>query len=91
MKNLDELYNVITERREESSEKSYTNALLNHEEKVYRKLNEETYEVIHACLSNDKAQIVYESGDLIYHLLVLLAKQDIPWSDVFVQLDSLRK
>lgn len=91
MRDLQELYDIIAARKASPREGSYTNALLDHPEKAYRKLNEETYEVIHACLTGDRDQARYEAGDLLYHLLVILAKHDIPWREVLAELGARRK
>jgi phosphoribosyl-ATP pyrophosphohydrolase len=91
MKDLQELYRVILDRKDCLEGESYTASLVNHEERVYRKVNEEAYEVIHACLTENREQIIYETGDLLYHLLVLLAKHDIQWEEVLGELAKRRK
>ncbi len=88
---LRELYNIIDDRKRNPQEGSYTNKLLNHEEKAYRKLNEEVYELIYACLKQDKENIIYEAADVLYHLLVVLAKNDVSIDEVFKELESRKK
>lgn len=91
MDTLRELYDVVADRKANPRAESYTNALLDHPEKVFRKLNEETYELIYACLKQEKEEIAYEAGDLLYHLLVLLVKHDISWDCLLAELEKRRK
>ncbi len=91
MQDLKELYEIIEERKRNPQEGSYTNLLLEHPEKVYRKINEETYEVIHACLAEGKDEVLYEAGDLIYHLFACLSKHNISWNEILNELDKRKK
>ncbi|MHC4871731.1 MAG: phosphoribosyl-ATP diphosphatase [Planctomycetota bacterium] len=91
MNTLKELYDIIEDRKNNPKEESYTNKLLDHPEKVYRKINEETYEVIHACISEGKEQVLYEAGDLIYHLFTCLVKHGVTWDEVLEELDKRKK
>jgi len=76
---LDELYQVILSRREAAPDSSYTASLLQGNlDKVLKKVGEEATEVVIAGKGGDKEQLVYESADLCYHLLVLLAARDLP-------------
>jgi len=89
---LQELYNVIVERISEKKESSYTYSL--HEkglEEIMKKIGEETIEVIIALKHQDKKDIIYETGDLIYHLLVLLVEKKITLEEIFDELRSRRK
>ena len=53
-----------------------------------RKINEESTEVVIAALRETPAHVVTESADLLYHLMVLWAEQDITPEDVFDELAS---
>jgi phosphoribosyl-ATP pyrophosphohydrolase/phosphoribosyl-AMP cyclohydrolase len=89
---LQELYNVIMERISEKKEDSYTYSL--HKkglEEIIKKMGEEAIEVIIASKHQDKKDIIYETGDLIYHLLVLLAEKKIKLEEIFDELRSRRK
>jgi phosphoribosyl-ATP pyrophosphohydrolase len=88
MKDLAELFSVLQDRKDNPKTGSYTNELLAHPEKAYRKINEETYEVIYACLCQDKERIISEAGDLLYHLLAVLVKHDVKWEEVLAELES---
>lgn len=91
MKELQELYDVISSRKGQDPDKSYSAKLLSHNEKIYRKLNEECYELIYACLKQNKNEVIYEACDVIYHLLTLLAKHDVSIEDITKELEARRK
>lgn len=77
---LTELFAVIEERKEETPEGSYTASLLTHEkgeDAVLEKLGEETTELILAAKDGSEEELIHESADIVYHLLVLLAQQDV--------------
>ena len=81
------LYDVIKERRLNPKEGSYTNYLFNKGiDKILKKLGEETAETIIAAKNSDEAELIYESSDLIYHLLVLLNEKNISLDKVIREL-----
>lgn len=87
MNPLDELYETILERRTTPIEKSYTNYLFQEGiDKIAKKVGEEAMEFVLACKNNNAEDSVNEAADLIYHLLVLLANNDIPFADVEAEL-----
>jgi len=89
---LQELYDVIMERISEKKEDSYTYSL--HKkglEEIMKKMGEEAIEVIIASKHQDKKDIIYETGDLLYHLLVLLVEKKIKLEEIFDELRSRRK
>ena len=84
---LYELYNVITDRKANPKEGSYTNCLLDKgTDKILKKVGEESSETIIAAKNNDKRETVYEICDLLYHLSVLMADMGITWDDVLGEL-----
>ena len=86
---LDELFATIEERKETLPEGSYTASLFTHEKgenAVLEKLGEETTETILAAKDGDREEVVAESADLVYHLLVLLAMDDASLDDLRVEL-----
>ena len=86
---IDSLYQTIKERRGADPEKSYTAKLYEGGvEEMTRKIGEEATEVIVAALRETPAHVVSESADLLYHLMVLWAEQDITPEDVFEELES---
>lgn len=50
------------------------------------KVIEEAYELVEACAEDDSAPKTHEAADLVFHLMVLLAANDIRWQDVEAEL-----
>jgi phosphoribosyl-ATP pyrophosphohydrolase len=50
--------------------------------KIAQKLGEEAVETLIAAMRGDKAELVGEAADLLFHLTVLLAAADVPLADV---------
>jgi phosphoribosyl-ATP pyrophosphohydrolase len=88
---IDVLYQVLRDRKENPMAGSYTNQLLADEEEIAKKIGEEAIEVILASASQGKARIIEETADLIYHTLVLLVANEITWEDVLAELESRRR
>lgn len=88
---IPELYQVILERQETRPEGSYTAYLFDKGiDKICKKVGEEAAEVIIAAKNRSREELVYESADLIYHLLVLLAEGGIIPAEVFSELAKRR-
>ncbi len=86
---LDELYETIASRRGGNAEESYTAKLFEGGlGKMAGKIGEEATEVIVAALRETPDDVISESADLLYHLLVLWAEQGITPEDVFEELQS---
>lgn len=78
-----ELYALISERRQERPEGSYTTYLFNSGlDKILKKIAEESGEVIIAAKNNTEPELISEIADLVYHLLVLLVERDVKLGDV---------
>ena len=87
--NLEALEEIIEARKTEMPDNSYTTSLFNEGiKKITKKLGEEASEVIIASLAEKRSDLIYESADLIYHLLVLLANEDISLQEVVDELSS---
>lgn len=54
---------------------------------IARKLGEEAVETVVAALGADRAELVGEAADLLFHLLVLLGVREVPLSAVLTELD----
>lgn len=84
---LEELSRVIAQRRKDLPENSYTTKLfkkgLDH---IAKKVAEEAAETILAAKDHSKKQITYETADLLYHLLVLLAAEEVSVDDISQEL-----
>lgn len=84
---LQELYRVILNRRTEPQEGSYTCYLFEKGlDKILKKVGEECAETIIAAKNGKQEETVGEISDLIYHLLVMMANQDIPLDAVLSEL-----
>ncbi|WP_038179612.1 bifunctional phosphoribosyl-AMP cyclohydrolase/phosphoribosyl-ATP diphosphatase HisIE [Vibrio rhizosphaerae] len=84
---LHQLEQLLGERKQADPESSYTASLYARGTKrISQKVGEEGVEVALAATSGDKAELVCESADLIYHLLVLLQDQGLSMNDVINKL-----
>ncbi|MHC1779968.1 MAG: bifunctional phosphoribosyl-AMP cyclohydrolase/phosphoribosyl-ATP diphosphatase HisIE [Bacteroidales bacterium] len=80
---------VVQQRHNEMPSGSYTTSLFNAGvEKICKKLGEEAAETIIEVVKGDKKRVVYESSDLIYHLLVLLEYCNLSFRDIEEELYS---
>jgi phosphoribosyl-ATP pyrophosphohydrolase len=82
---------VIASRASERPEGSYTAALLADRDRALKKIGEEATEVVIAAKGDERAQLVYEAADLIYHLLVVLNAAGISLGEVWEELDARRR
>lgn len=88
---LEEISAVVNERKEKLPEGSYTTYLFNSgQDKILKKVGEESAEVIIASKNNANAEILYETADLIYHLTVMLSYHNISWEEVAEELKKRR-
>ena len=84
---LKELMEVVRDRQIKRPEGSYTSYLFNEgQDKILKKVGEETSEVIIASKNNETGSIVCEMADLIYHLMVLMAHHGLSWDDIYREL-----
>ncbi len=84
---LADLERRISERAEASATESYTRALMDKGvAHCAKKLGEEATETVLAAVQEDKSRLISESGDLIYHLLVLLKARGITLAEVETEL-----
>lgn len=89
---VEQLYEVIEERKGNPVEGSYTSYLFEKGiDKILKKVGEEATEVIIASKNNNKSEEVSEICDLIYHLMVLMANQGITIEDIAQELDKRRE
>lgn len=81
------LERVVAQRRAERPEDSYTAYLFGAgRDKILKKIGEEAAETIIASKNDVPEEIIAEASDLIYHLLVLLAHHDLPFSRIEAEL-----
>lgn len=85
---LQSLYQVVLDRKNNPQEGSYTCYLFNQGiDKICKKVGEESAETIIAAKNGVQEDTVGEICDVIYHLMVLMAQQDIPLDAVLTELD----
>jgi phosphoribosyl-ATP pyrophosphohydrolase len=88
---VDDLYKIIQDRKKSGEEGSYTKYLFDKgTDKILKKVGEECTEVIIAAKGNEKQEIVNEICDLAYHILVLMADQDVNIEEVKNELINRR-
>ena len=91
-KTLEKLTSIIKDRMEKLPDDSYVSKLYKKGEvKIANKLGEEAVETISAFLTNDKNEIIEESADLLFHLLILLQSKGLELSDVVAILEKRMK
>ena len=85
---IERLMDVLKSRKDAEPGASYV-ASLYHDglDSILKKIGEESTETIIAAKAGDKDQIVYETADLWFHCLVLLAQQNIDVRQVLDELD----
>ena len=89
---LNELYEIIKNRKAQPKEGSYTNYLFDKGlDKILKKVGEEATEVVIAAKNEDPQELIYETADVLYHLLVLLAEKNIPYEAIEAELASFNK
>jgi phosphoribosyl-ATP pyrophosphohydrolase len=90
---LDQLFNVIEQRKAELPEGSYTSSLFLHEKgenAVLEKIGEESTELILAAKNDNSQELIHEAADLVYHLLVLLSMKGVHIDDLLSELENRR-
>jgi phosphoribosyl-ATP pyrophosphohydrolase/phosphoribosyl-AMP cyclohydrolase len=88
---LSQVFQVITDRRDHPQEKSYTCKLLaGGDNKILKKIGEESAEVVMACKDDDRDAIASEVADLFYHTLVAMAYHHVDIKAVYAKLQERR-
>ena len=89
LENLEQLIRIIRERKNSSSEESYTNKLLNNKNLSVAKVKEEIGELIESVEKNSNT--THEAADVIYHLMVYLEANNVKIEDVMSELKKRQK
>ena len=80
---LEDLESIVRDRLEDPTEDSYTARLANAGiKRIAQKVGEEGVELALAAAACDKDEIIDETADLLYHVIVMLAIQDLGLKDV---------
>jgi phosphoribosyl-ATP pyrophosphohydrolase len=91
---LDEVYEVICDRRKNPKAGSYVASLYNDPkglDRVLEKIGEESTELIIAAKNGGEKEIIGESADLFFHVMILLAAKDIPLDKIREEFEKRRK
>jgi phosphoribosyl-ATP pyrophosphohydrolase len=89
---LADVYQVLEQRKRDLPEDSYTAKLLmGPQDKLLKKIGEESSELIIAARDGDVKQIRYELGDLLYHMLVVMVREGVTLEDVAAELAERRR
>ena len=84
-----DLMDMLRGRKENPKEGSYTTYLFEKGlDKILKKVGEETTEVIIAAKDGDRANTIYEIGDLMYHVMVLMIEMGISLEDIKTEMAS---
>ena len=86
---LQDLNEIIAARSLDSADVSYTSTLLSAgTNQCAKKFGEESIEAIIAATSGDKVEMVKETADVLYHLLVLIRSENIMLEDIMMELQK---
>jgi phosphoribosyl-ATP pyrophosphohydrolase len=84
---LQRLTEMLEARKQASPESSYVAKLFSRgEDAILKKIGEEATELILASKEGDRSHLVYETADLWFHCMVLLAQHGVSAADVLNEL-----
>jgi len=84
---LSDLYRTILARKGGDVDNSYVaNLFVRGNKKIAQKVGEEATETVIAAITKDKQELICESADLLFHLLILWAENGVLPSDVEAEL-----
>jgi phosphoribosyl-ATP pyrophosphohydrolase len=86
------LFEIIEDRKNNSNEKSYTSSLFREGlPKIAQKVGEEGTEVVVAALAQDDSRLIEEIADLTFHTLVLLSARGLTPQHITAELEKRHK
>lgn len=86
---LNEVYEVILDRKKNPKEGSYTNYLFDKGiDKILKKVGEEATEIVIAAKNPNPEEVKYEISDFLYHVMVLMAEKQVTWEDITTELSK---
>ena len=90
---LSKLWDIVLDRKNNPVEGSYTVKLFNNPELLAEKIREESQELVDSAKEGKtgKDSIEWECADLIYHMMVFLAANDIDFNEVLKELEGRMK
>ena len=89
---LNDLYQLILDRKTNPKPSSYTNSLFDSGlPRMAQKVGEEGTEVVVAALAQENARLAEEIADLTYHTLVLMVAKGLTPADIMSELEKRHK
>ena len=89
---LNYLDKVIDNRKNDYNEKSYTSKLLKKQiDRISQKVGEEAVEVVIAANNKNKQNLINESADLLFHLMILWKKKQVTLLEIAKELEKRKK
>lgn len=89
---IKKLFETILDRQQNPKPTSYTTQLFTSgQDEIIKKVGEEAVEVILAAKGQGKTRMIEEIADLTYHVLVLMADNQITPDDINDELEKRRK
>ena len=80
---LDNVFEVIKDRKINPREGSYTNYLYEKGlDKILKKVGEESTEMVIAAKNENSNELIYEMADFLYHMMVLMSEKEISWEEI---------
>ena len=89
LKTLENLINIIRDRKSSSDDSSYTSKLLKDKSLSVEKIKEEIGELIEAVENNSNK--VHEAADVLYHLIVYLEGNGVRIEDIMDELEKRKR
>ena len=84
---LEEVLDVIKDRKVHPKEGSYTNYLFDKGiDKILKKLGEEATEIVIAAKNPNANEVKYEISDFLYHMMVLMVQKGVSWEEIAEEL-----
>lgn len=89
---IEELYQIIESKKKIKDEKSYISTLFQKgRDRIVQKIGEEATEVVIAVKNRRKKDIIEETADLWFHLLIMMSSLDIKPKDIFDEFERRKK
>lgn len=87
LKVFEDVYGIISDRKTNPKDGSYTNYLFEKGiDKILKKIGEEATEIVIAAKNPDPEEIKYEVSDFLYHVMVLMVEKGVTWEDITQEL-----
>ena len=87
LKIFEKVFDTILDRKANPKEGSYTNYLFDKGiDKILKKVGEESTEIVIAAKNPDKDEMIYETSDFLYHVMVLMVEKGVTWEDITKEL-----